>query len=211
MPSCSRVRLQLLHSYVVSKTRFTFQELKSIFSVRKGRWWQLNFSEKRKQECNQIKHMLKKTQGLWRNFLLLSDVAVAVLFFSNFANKFLCDLAIQAMVWKRTRTVNLFCCLTKNFRLYHCFILINIWTKILEFIIIISHRKKLAEKNIQEKHSAEWKPFDCYRMAAAEKFICINLMELLSSRNTDPWLVRCCYNGLASNRLNVERWIQQSC
>ena len=44
------------------KTWSIFQQLSSIFSFRKTRWRQLNFSE-----CNQSKYMLRKTQRLCRN------------------------------------------------------------------------------------------------------------------------------------------------
>ena len=63
VPSCSRVRRQLLHFHVVCKTLSIFQELTSIFSFRKTRWRQ-NHSENRNKRCNQSKYMLRKTQGL---------------------------------------------------------------------------------------------------------------------------------------------------
>ena len=58
VPSCSRVRRQLLHFHVVCKTW-------SIFCFRKTRCRQLNFSENRNKQCNRSKYMLKKTHGLW--------------------------------------------------------------------------------------------------------------------------------------------------
>ena len=67
VPSCSRVRRQLLHFHVISKTWPIFQQLSSIFSFRKRRWKQLKFSENRNKHCNQRKYMLRKTQGLCRN------------------------------------------------------------------------------------------------------------------------------------------------
>ena len=67
MPSCSRVRRQLLHFHVVCKTWSIFQELSSIFLFRKRRWKQLNFSENRNKHCNQSKYMLRKTEGSCRN------------------------------------------------------------------------------------------------------------------------------------------------
>ena len=41
--------------------------LSSIFSFRKTRWRQLNFSKNRNKQWNQSKNMLRKTQGLCRN------------------------------------------------------------------------------------------------------------------------------------------------
>ena len=61
------MRLQLLHFHVVCKTWSIFQQLSSIFSFRKTRWRQLNFSENRNKQCNQGKCMLKNPQGLCRN------------------------------------------------------------------------------------------------------------------------------------------------
>ena len=60
VPSCSRVRRQLLHFHVVCKTWSVFQQLLSIFSFRKTRWRQLNLSENRYKQCNQSKYMLWK-------------------------------------------------------------------------------------------------------------------------------------------------------
>ena len=57
----------LLYFHVVCKTWSIFQQLSSIFSFRKRRWRQLNFSENRNKQCNQSKYMLRKTQGLCRN------------------------------------------------------------------------------------------------------------------------------------------------
>ena len=70
VPSCSRVRRQLLHFHVVCKTWSIFQQLSSIFSFRKTRWRQWNFSENRNQQCNQSKYMLRRTQGLCRNMFI---------------------------------------------------------------------------------------------------------------------------------------------
>ena len=53
--SCSRVGRQLLHFHVVCKTWPIFQQLSSIFSVRKRRWKQLKFSENKNKQCNQSK------------------------------------------------------------------------------------------------------------------------------------------------------------
>ena len=43
------------------------QQLSPIFSLRKTRWRQLNFSQNIKKQCNQSKYMFIKTQGLCRN------------------------------------------------------------------------------------------------------------------------------------------------
>ena len=59
VPSCSRVRRQLLHFHVVCKTWSIFQQLSSIFSFRKTCWRQLKFSKNRNKQCNQSKYMLK--------------------------------------------------------------------------------------------------------------------------------------------------------
>ena len=56
--------------HVVCKTWSIFQQLSSIFSFRKRRWRQLNFSENRNKQSrlyNQSNYMLKKNQGLCRN------------------------------------------------------------------------------------------------------------------------------------------------
>ena len=55
VPSCSQLRLQLLHFHAVFKTWPTFQGLTSIFMFGKRCWSQQNFSKNR-----QIKDMLKK-------------------------------------------------------------------------------------------------------------------------------------------------------
>ena len=67
MPSCSQMRLQLLHFHAVFKTWPTFQELTSIVSFRRRRWSQRNFSENRNIQGNQSKDVLSKIRGLRRN------------------------------------------------------------------------------------------------------------------------------------------------
>ena len=67
VPSCSRVRRQLLYFHVVCKTWPTFQQLWSIFSFTMTRWRQLYFSENRNKQCYRSKYMLRKTQRLCRN------------------------------------------------------------------------------------------------------------------------------------------------
>ena len=67
VPSCSQMRLQLLHFHTVFKTWPTFQELTSIVSFRRRRWSQRNFSENRNIQGNQSKDMLSRIGGLWRN------------------------------------------------------------------------------------------------------------------------------------------------
>ena len=47
VPSCSRVRRQLLHFHVVCKT----------VNFRRTRWRQMNFSENRNKQCNQSKSL----------------------------------------------------------------------------------------------------------------------------------------------------------
>ena len=72
MPSCSRVRRQLLHFHVVYKTWSIFQQLSSIFSFMKTRWRQLNVSENGNKHCNQSKYMLKNnTRIVWKYFYCL--------------------------------------------------------------------------------------------------------------------------------------------
>ena len=61
VPSCSQLRLQLLHFHAVFNTWPTFQGLMSIFMSGKRRWSQKNFSENR-----QIKHMLKKDMRIMK-------------------------------------------------------------------------------------------------------------------------------------------------
>ena len=56
MPSCSQMKLQLLHFHAVFKTWPIFQELKSIVSFRR-RWSQRNFSENRNIQANQSKDL----------------------------------------------------------------------------------------------------------------------------------------------------------
>ena len=72
VPSCSQMRLQLLHFHAVFKTWPTFQELTSIVSFRRRRWSQSNFSENRNIQCNQSKDILSKIRGLRRNIFLAS-------------------------------------------------------------------------------------------------------------------------------------------
>ena len=78
VPSCSRVRRQLLHFHVVCKTWSIFQQLSSIFSFRKRRWRQLKFSENRNKQWNQRKYVSaqKANKDYVEIFLLLADVAV---------------------------------------------------------------------------------------------------------------------------------------
>ena len=72
MPSCSQMRLQLLHFHAVFKTWPTFQELTPIVSFRRRRWSQRNFSENRNIHGNQSKDMLNKIRRLRRNIFLAS-------------------------------------------------------------------------------------------------------------------------------------------
>ena len=74
MPSCSQVRLQLLHWFPRCLQNMTdiVQELTSNVSFRKRRWSQRNFSENRKIQGNQSKDILSKTRGLRRNVFLAS-------------------------------------------------------------------------------------------------------------------------------------------
>ena len=72
VPSCSQMRLQLLHFHAVFKTWSTFQELTPIVSFRRRRWSQRNFSENRTIQGNQSKDMLSKMRGLRRNIFLAS-------------------------------------------------------------------------------------------------------------------------------------------
>ena len=56
VPSCSQMRLQLLHFPAVFKTWPTFQELTSIVSFRRRRWSsERNLSENRNIQGNQLK------------------------------------------------------------------------------------------------------------------------------------------------------------
>ena len=64
-------RRQLHHFHVVIKTWSIFQQLSSIFSFRKTRWRQLNFSENRNKHCNQSKYMLKNTRIMSKYFFCL--------------------------------------------------------------------------------------------------------------------------------------------
>ena len=62
MPSCSQMRLQLLHFHSVFKTWPTFQELTSIVSFRRRRWSQGNFGKNRNIQGKQSKDILSKTR-----------------------------------------------------------------------------------------------------------------------------------------------------
>ena len=79
VPSCSQMRLQLLHFHAVFKTWPTFQELTSIVSFRKRRWSQRNFSENRNKQGNQSKDMLiMKDKDYEEIFFLHPGFGVAV-------------------------------------------------------------------------------------------------------------------------------------
>ena len=81
MPSCSRMRRQLLHFQVVCKTWSIFQELTSIFSFRKRRLKQLKFSENRNKSVTKAKICSEKHNHCVEIFLLLPDVAVVIFIF----------------------------------------------------------------------------------------------------------------------------------
>ena len=72
LPSCSQMRLQLLHFHAVFKMWPTFQELTSTVSFRRRRWSQRNFSENRNIQGNQSKDVLSKIRGLRRTIFLAS-------------------------------------------------------------------------------------------------------------------------------------------
>ena len=68
VPSCSRVRRQLLHFHVVCKTWSIFQELSPMFSFKKTLWRQLNLSENRNKQWNQSKYMLRKNTRIMSKY-----------------------------------------------------------------------------------------------------------------------------------------------
>ena len=72
VPSCSQMRLQLLHFHTVFKTWSTCQELTSVVAFRRRRWSQQNFSKNRNIHGKQSKYMLRKIWGSRRNISLAS-------------------------------------------------------------------------------------------------------------------------------------------
>ena len=77
VPSCSRVRRQLLHFHVVCKTWSVFQELTSIFSFRKRRWKQLKLSELiEANRATKANICPEKHKDYFEIFLLLPNVVV---------------------------------------------------------------------------------------------------------------------------------------
>ena len=75
MPSCSQMRLQLLHFHAIFKMWPTFQELTSIVSLRRRCLSQRFLSENRNIQGNQsniLSKVLSKMQGLRINIFLAS-------------------------------------------------------------------------------------------------------------------------------------------
>ena len=79
MPSCSRLRRQLLHFHVVCRTWSIFQELTSIFSFRKRRLKEPNFSEIETNRATKTNICPEKHTDYVEIFLLLPNVVLAVL------------------------------------------------------------------------------------------------------------------------------------
>ena len=80
VPSCSQMRLQLLHFHALFKTWLTFQELTSIVSLRRRCWSQENISENRNIQGNQSKDMLIiKDKDYKEIFFLPPNVGITIL------------------------------------------------------------------------------------------------------------------------------------
>ena len=95
VPSCSQMRLQLLHFHIVFKTWPTFQELTSIVSFRR-RWSQWNFSERETYTVTKV----NMCEDYGRNIFLASDIGVAVLVYVDCAGGYRLYININEWTWQ---------------------------------------------------------------------------------------------------------------